>query len=344
MSFIIAWDLLNEGDDPARLREFLNSRFSAISRPSFIGNIQVTELDFGDEPPEITITNICDPLPEFYLPDDFYLWHPGTPPPQLRGMGSGLGNSTYASSAAGSSECEKEFASPAGSVNGEGLATPKEEAGSWDGWSEAPGFADARGMGDAVGPRSHRIFPGNEDGTSFRSHPPTFPARRPHLQRRLSGLSSSPYFQSPSIPPTPPAFARGGAWGGSYGLGLGLGNTTTTTSGYFTQHFTPPPSSTLSSSPTSLTTPLSESEAFPSPEPPLISQFHDMTEEQLAVQYAQARRRESDAQVELEVDYKGNMRLVINTELIVNYPTPAFMVLPLTLTLTGFSFCGTCLD
>ncbi|KAJ3046459.1 Mitochondrial distribution and morphology protein 12, partial [Rhizophlyctis rosea] len=80
MSFIIDWDLLNDGEDAARLRDFLNKRFANIQRPAFIGNIEVTDLDFGDEPPDLTINDICDPLPAFYLPDDYHGWNPGTPP------------------------------------------------------------------------------------------------------------------------------------------------------------------------------------------------------------------------------------------------------------------------
>ena len=51
-------------------------------------------------------------------------------------------------------------------------------------------------------------------------------------------------------------------------------------------------------------------------------------------------KHDTDAQLDLSIKYHGNMRLAISTELIVNQPTPAFMVLPLTLILTGFSFEG----
>ncbi|KAI9202861.1 uncharacterized protein BJ171DRAFT_559023 [Polychytrium aggregatum] len=68
-----------------------------------------------------------------------------------------------------------------------------------------------------------------------------------------------------------------------------------------------------------------------------------MISEDLMIQQAESLKRETDAQVELLVEYKGNMRLSISTELIVNHPTPNFMVLPLTLSLTGFAFSGTLL-
>lgn len=49
-------------------------------------------------------------------------------------------------------------------------------------------------------------------------------------------------------------------------------------------------------------------------------------------------RHENDTQIEIGIEYKGNMRVTIITELHVNQPVPSFMVLPLTVTLTGFHF------
>ena len=44
-----------------------------------------------------------------------------------------------------------------------------------------------------------------------------------------------------------------------------------------------------------------------------------------------------DAQIELSITYKGDMKMTINTELIINQPTPNFMSLPCKLTLTKTS-------
>ncbi|KAI9099490.1 hypothetical protein DFS34DRAFT_713929 [Phlyctochytrium arcticum] len=184
MSFLINWDLLAEGVEAEGLRGFLNSRFQEIERPPFLGPCEVTELDFGDIPPDIIIQDICDPSPEFYLPDDIDSWQHSIPP----------------------------FSDDASA------STPRSDL-SWDG---GYGYTGALGVG-----------------------------------------------------------------------GGGAGSAT----------------------------PLSDHE--------------------LALQYAESMRRESDAQVEVEIAYKGSMRLAISTELIVNQPTPAFMVLPLTLTLTGFHFTAT---
>jgi len=47
-----------------------------------------------------------------------------------------------------------------------------------------------------------------------------------------------------------------------------------------------------------------------------------------------------DIQVELDVVYRGNLKLTVSTALILNKPTPAFMTLPIKLALKGISFKG----
>ncbi|KAJ3220510.1 Mitochondrial distribution and morphology protein 12 [Clydaea vesicula] len=49
-------------------------------------------------------------------------------------------------------------------------------------------------------------------------------------------------------------------------------------------------------------------------------------------------KKDEDVQIEILIEYYGNMKLTITTELHINQPTPSFMVLPVTLSLTGFSF------
>ncbi|KAI8827172.1 uncharacterized protein EV422DRAFT_582818 [Fimicolochytrium jonesii] len=194
MSFLIDWSLLTNGDgtEADNLLAFLNTRFQQIDRPPFLGPLAVTDFDFGDVPPEIKITDICDPSPEFYLPEEE------------------------------------------------------------DEWGRFVAGANAQAAAAAAG---------NGSG----------------------GVNTPPRPFSP---------------GAEYGEG----------------HFA--------------------SRAFE----------HGIRHRGTgALQYAQTMQRPSDAQVELQIVYKGNMRLGITTELIVNQPTPAFMVLPLNLTLTGFHFTATAL-
>lgn len=70
MSFDINWSLLQDGVEADKLKTFLNSKFESVTRPNFLGPVQVSQLDFGTIPPEIAVTNISDPLEEFYFDDD----------------------------------------------------------------------------------------------------------------------------------------------------------------------------------------------------------------------------------------------------------------------------------
>ncbi|RKO85610.1 hypothetical protein BDK51DRAFT_47829 [Blyttiomyces helicus] len=143
-------------------------------------------------------------------------------------------------------------------------------------------------------------------------------------------------------PPSPASTSRAGGWGNSgvgLGLGLSLRPSQRVNSSAPSTSSSPPPSTVLSDagrSPAEVAA-LHEEAMLRF----FLSERPDMSEADLALRYADARRKETDAQVEITIAYKGNMRLAVSTELIVNQPTPAFMVLPLTLTLTGFAFRAT---
>ncbi|KAI8602131.1 hypothetical protein EDD21DRAFT_304169 [Dissophora ornata] len=53
-----------------------------------------------------------------------------------------------------------------------------------------------------------------------------------------------------------------------------------------------------------------------------------------------SKRHENDIQLLLSVQYQGQMGFTVETELLLNYPTFAFLALPVKLVITGFSFKG----
>ena len=65
MSFEIFWDKL-DADIALKFQNYLNDYFKKIKRPDFLGEVIFSDADFGQIPPEITIIDICDPMPEFY--------------------------------------------------------------------------------------------------------------------------------------------------------------------------------------------------------------------------------------------------------------------------------------
>ena len=76
MSIDINWETLTGGaDGSARaetIRAFIHDRFQQVTLPRFIRSVHVHSFDFGSVPPEIEIKDICDPLPDFYEEDEDY--------------------------------------------------------------------------------------------------------------------------------------------------------------------------------------------------------------------------------------------------------------------------------
>jgi distribution and morphology protein 12 len=76
MSIDINWDTLTGGaDGSARaesIRSFIHDRFQQVTLPRFIRSVHVHSFDFGSVSPEIEIKDICDPLPDFYEEDEDY--------------------------------------------------------------------------------------------------------------------------------------------------------------------------------------------------------------------------------------------------------------------------------
>lgn len=73
MSIDINWDTITGGTDGSaraeKIRAFIHDRFQQVTLPRFIRSVHVHSFDFGNVPPEIEIKDICDPLPDFYEED-----------------------------------------------------------------------------------------------------------------------------------------------------------------------------------------------------------------------------------------------------------------------------------
>lgn len=69
MSVDLDWQKL-DGELAGHVKNFLNKHFQSITKPSFIGDVEITAFEWGKEAPQIEITNITDPFPEFYEEED----------------------------------------------------------------------------------------------------------------------------------------------------------------------------------------------------------------------------------------------------------------------------------
>ncbi|KAI9172230.1 Mitochondrial distribution and morphology protein 12 [Paramyrothecium foliicola] len=70
MSIDLNWDTLTNGPDGEALaesiRSFIHDKFQAVALPRFIKSVTVHGFDFGSIPPQLELKDITDPLPEFY--------------------------------------------------------------------------------------------------------------------------------------------------------------------------------------------------------------------------------------------------------------------------------------
>jgi len=70
MSITINWDTLTQGPDGEALaeavRSFIDDKFQKVTLPPMIRSVKVHSFDFGSVPPQIDLRDVCDPLPDFY--------------------------------------------------------------------------------------------------------------------------------------------------------------------------------------------------------------------------------------------------------------------------------------
>jgi mitochondrial distribution and morphology protein 12 len=70
MSIELNWETLTTGADgdalALRIRDFIHTKFQAVPLPRFIKSVTVHDFEFGSIAPEVELKDITDPLPDFY--------------------------------------------------------------------------------------------------------------------------------------------------------------------------------------------------------------------------------------------------------------------------------------
>lgn len=73
MSIDLNWETLTSGPDgdalANRIRTFIHDKFQTVKLPRFIKSVTVHGFDFGTIPPRLELKDITDPLPDFYEED-----------------------------------------------------------------------------------------------------------------------------------------------------------------------------------------------------------------------------------------------------------------------------------
>jgi distribution and morphology protein 12 len=322
MSVDIQWETLTDGPDGARLadtvRAFIHDKFQQVTLPRFIRSVRVHSFDFGSIPPEIELKDICDPLPDFYEDDE-------------DDEDDNSGNDEGQDAA---SQSNAQDSIPASSIrhhHGHSDALPCESDASAQKQIDTrfTGFRSSLNFGDHPNPTSPLVFA---------SQTPGIPG----------GASNLNYFHLP--------------------FGPGLSGTTTPLAAVAGAHFhggwpdnrsTPlaPLNATHqpSVSSSSLTPP---STADPGSRPPSQHQHNpvesnsvDLDDDRHVHSLGGSLGGEADApvvhdqspndiQVVTHVKYAGNMRLSLTAEILLDYPMPSFVGIPLQLNITGLRFDG----
>jgi distribution and morphology protein 12 len=74
MSIDLNWETLTAGSDGIaladKIRDFVHEKFQTVTLPRFIKGVKVHAFEFGSIAPEIELKDICDPLPDFYEETD----------------------------------------------------------------------------------------------------------------------------------------------------------------------------------------------------------------------------------------------------------------------------------
>jgi distribution and morphology protein 12 len=331
MSIDINWDTITGGVEGSaraeKIRAFIHDRFQQVTLPRFIRSVHVHSFDFGSVPPEIEIKDICDPLPDFYEDDEDY-----------------------------PDEDEDEVEGGASDTDGR----PRDI-------SNPP----SRPLKDPSPKERRRDLPHAEDLTSnySPSHPPQ-PRAKPTTKRGSLApheLLSSPFFSGASTPGIP-----GGTSNMNYfhlPLSAGLSGATTPLAavagaqlqGWLDNPYGRPSTPTNmrlhhAASTNSLTlTP--QSHPDPGSRPSSRHQQDEGRRQSFAgsddnvSQDSYARtpsasphrmheKSPDDIQVVTHVQYSGDIKMSLTAEILLDYPMPSFVGIPLKLNITGLTFDG----
>lgn len=305
MSIDIDWDGLTTGPEGHALaesiRDFIHDKFQQVQLPRFIRSVEIHAFDFGKECPVVELKDICDPLSEFYGPEE-----------------------DDNDEEADGEEVEDE--------TGRGPSIPT--------------------LSDNIGRIAPTTGQGSKPSTSqqFNRRLPIdtrFGGYRPDLSRVSTpgipgGTSNLSYFHLPlngglSGTQTPLAAVAGGS-------ALSAGWSDTHLSGSYAhlrQHSpirqqrprSPPYHSDPSSRP-------STSESFAQPH----GSIDEVAGQEAASKHGGRTEPDpSDVQIVLHISYTGSVRLSITAEILLDYPMPSFVGIPLQLNITGLSFDGVAL-
>ncbi|OZJ03365.1 hypothetical protein BZG36_02983 [Bifiguratus adelaidae] len=324
MSLDINWKVLSDPALAQNLQKFLNDHFSTIQKPPYIGQITVSELSWGDVEPAIEILDICDVFDEFYE-------HVEDDEANIGGRAS--------------LDIEQDFDDGVDNDLSQELGTMSEEASYL---YRAPSEVSlerstlASIQAQMQRPPSSMLTPTPVHHYQHLYQQPLYASPRspsipfqalhrsplvaPHHPFSLHPDSPQPFSQYPQdarsiSSSTPEAFFDQRASMSSFASHpdtlAQMSNTSRLSYGFPSQTMFPTPSSKT-----------------PSPTPSLNAK----DTRPASTQSQKVTRPPTDFQVHASISYKGNVQMVIHTELVMRYADTVMLTLPIRLTVTGLDF------
>ena len=330
MSIDIDWENLTTGPDGFALAEtiraFIHDKFQQIALPRFIKSVEVHSFDFGKQCPIVELKDICDPLPDFYDSD-------------------------------GSEDEDEEEAED------RGVAGEKDK--------QAIGIGGAR-PGESLRERREASRQSQYDGAESRSvAPSTIPSVADVRPNMRSNLSLADQMASPLLTRSGTPGIPGGTSNLSYfhlPLSSGLPGTQTPLAAVAGgtpfqpnwQDFHAPPWEHHLRHPraqraASRHIPQDHAYADPSTRPSTATSLRpqrdgfarqdsiDGTVERSDSDTLQHEADPMDLQIVMHISYSGDIRLSLTVEILLDYPMPSFVGIPLKLNITGLTFDGVAL-
>lgn len=325
MSIDIDWHTLTTGPDglaiAESIKDFIHEKFQQVELPRFIRSVQVHSFEFGNECPVVELKDICDPFAEFYETD--------------------------ANEEEDDDEEEEEE------------EEDREPSGRW------PEREDLR-----MHPPKEAHRPTTINNTTFSNNNLPFSSsisRRSFIDSRHAGLRSNldftehvtPFLSRSNTPGIP-----GGTTNLSYfhlPLGAGLSGSQTPLAavaggtpfspGWDYHGFPAAASQRRDNHPSRHESSYSD----PSSRPSTAGSYQEMKKhttgdqdplEESESTTSTARKTMQDpmdTQVVLHISYQGTIRLSITAEILLDYPMPSFVGIPLKLNIIGLSFDGVAL-
>ncbi|ETI19989.1 hypothetical protein G647_09004 [Cladophialophora carrionii CBS 160.54] len=344
MSVDIGWETITSGPDGAALAEqvraFVHEKFQQVALPRFINAVHVHSFDLGTVCPEIEIKDICDPLPDFYEDDDDS--DDDGDEDEIRGGNDGAKtakNQSFESMRGNESEdAALSSRRPRPTPQLSNILTSSEFA-EFAARGSTKAGQSATSAHPFSGPFPRSTTPGIPGGTSNLSYFHFPGSGLSGTQTPLAALASGtpftprPWSHDPTdSDPFQHTAPHGPIQGGQLQRDL-------------SGHYDP---STRPSTANSISSPR-ESESGLSSSPPSQSKYapgadsrHDSTlDDVTALSPARLHSRQpSDLQVVASVKYAGDVRMTLTAEILLDYPMPSFVGIPLKLAITGLTFDG----